>query len=120
MFNIFYFTEGKKFNKILSSDEDEIKLFNYDDFKQQYNSLLQIKKIYNSNGGLTNEDFENKNKKYVKLLENLDNEYTVEELFFYCVLQKNPVVEKDFNNLLKYWTNIYLDLFSTIYKKEHK
>ena len=120
MFNIFYFIQGKKFNKILSSDEDEIELFNYDDFKQQYNSLLQIKKKYNSNFGLTNEEFENKHKKYVQLLENLDNEYTVEELFYYCVLQKNPIIDKEFNNLLKYWTNIYLDLFSTIYEKEHK
>ena len=26
----------------------------------------------------------------------------------------------EINNLLKFWTNVYFDLFSTIYKKENK
>lgn len=69
---------------------------------------------------MTEEEFENKNAKYVNILKNLDNEYTIDELFFYCVLQKNPIIEKEVNNLLKFWTNVYFDLFSTIYKKENK
>ena len=115
-FDIYNYVQGKKFNKILSNDK--IDSFNYDNFEEQYKSFLQIKKkpAYK----MTEEEFEDKNKKYVKILENLDNEYTIDELFYYCVLQKNPIIENEFNNLLKFWTNIYFDLFSKIYKKENK
>lgn len=115
-FDIYNYVQGKKFNKILSNDK--IDSFNYDDFEEQYKSFLQIKK--KPTYKMTEEQFENKNKKYIKILENLDNEYTIDEMFFFCVLQKNPVVENELNNLLKFWTNIYFDLFSTIYKKENK
>lgn len=115
-FDIFNYDTTTKFNKMIS--KDKIDTFDFDDFEKDQ-SFLQIKnkKYYHI---MTEEEFENKNAKYVNILKNLDNEYTIDELFFYCVLQKNPIIEKEVNNLLKFWTNVYFDLFSTIYKKENK
>jgi hypothetical protein len=115
-FDIFNYDTTTKFNKMIS--KDKIDSFDFDDFEKDQ-SFLQIKnkKYYHI---MTEEEFENKNAKYVNILKNLDNEYTIDELFFYCVLQKNPIIEKEVNNLLKFWTNVYFDLFSTIYKKENK
>lgn len=114
--DIFNYNKQSKFGKMLS--KDFIKLFDYDDFEQDQ-SFLQIKNKKYKND-ITQEEFENKNAKYVNILKNLDNEYTIDELFYFCVLQKNPVIISEINNLLKFWTNVYFDLFSTIYKKENK
>ena len=43
----------------------------------------------------------------------------VDDMFKECVMNKNPITKNQFDKTLINWTNVYFELFSLIYKKEH-
>jgi hypothetical protein len=101
---------NKYFTELFKKDVKDVPIFDYAKFKSR--NFLQMK---------TSTTLQRTNN-YVKEDEQpcvVDYKEKVEDMFKYCIVNKNPLTKSEYDRTLINWTNVYFELFSMVFNKEN-
>jgi hypothetical protein len=101
---------NKYFTELFKKDVKDVPIFDYAKFKSR--NFLQMK---------TSTTLQ-RTHNYVKEDEQpcvVDYKEKVEDMFKYCIVNKNPLTKIEYDRTLINWTNVYFELFSMVFNKEN-